>query len=203
VPPQWCSVSGPARGGAERFPGTGLHWLLGLTRLAVGDTTEARREFERELSSEGTGIYAAEFVMNAQDGLGFVGLVEGDPSGAYEMFARALEAFPGHARSLVGLASACHQAGLEGERNAAIGQALQAIGELRSGHRAAEAAMATALAQAAADRRGEAAGTLSDLLSAAPPGFAGWTVPVEPLLAVARTEASFQPVLATLAGRAR
>ena len=38
-------------GSAERYPGRGLHWLLGLLRLAVGDTQDARVEFDRELMS--------------------------------------------------------------------------------------------------------------------------------------------------------
>src|SRR5204863_821002 len=53
------------QGTAERFPGRGLHWLLGLTRLALGDTKDATAEFDRELASDGREVYAAEFVMNA------------------------------------------------------------------------------------------------------------------------------------------
>ena len=32
----------------QRYPARGLHWLLGLVRLAQGDTTEAETEFEKE-----------------------------------------------------------------------------------------------------------------------------------------------------------
>ena len=34
----------------QRYPAKGLHWLLGLVRLARGDEAEARAEFEREIT---------------------------------------------------------------------------------------------------------------------------------------------------------
>jgi DNA-binding winged helix-turn-helix (wHTH) protein/Tfp pilus assembly protein PilF len=90
----------------DRFPGRGLHWLLGLTRLASGDTVDARAEFERELTSAGGEIYAADYSIRAYNGQGFALLREGDPEAAARMFGRALEFLPEHARSLVGLVEA-------------------------------------------------------------------------------------------------
>ena len=55
----------------QRYPAKGLHWLLGLVRLASGDATEALREFEREIASGSWQLYAREFAMNAHDGAGF------------------------------------------------------------------------------------------------------------------------------------
>ena len=54
-------------------------------------------------------LYGHEFVMNAHDGRGFALLVLHRPDEAAEAFGRALALFPGHARSLIGLA-ACHAA---------------------------------------------------------------------------------------------
>ena len=44
--------------------------------------------------------------MNAHDGTGFARMMAGDPVGAVEKFRKALELFPEHARSLVGLGAA-------------------------------------------------------------------------------------------------
>ncbi len=87
----------------QRYPAKGLHWLLGLVRLARGDVREARAEFDREIAVGPTQLYAAEFAMNAFDGAGFAALDEGDSGEAVRMFQQALELFPEHARSLVGL----------------------------------------------------------------------------------------------------
>ncbi len=150
-------------GAAERYPGRGLHWLLGLVRLAAGDTKDARVEFDRELSSSGGGVYAAEFVMNAYDGHGFARLRDGDADGARAMFGRALDAFPDHARSLLGVAAACHRMGLTAERDAAVEHATRAVGELRAGGRPAEAAMAGAMLHVVCARPLEATSLLERL----------------------------------------
>jgi Flp pilus assembly protein TadD len=86
------------------------HWLLGLVRLARGNVREARAEFDREIAVGPTQLYAAEFAMNAYDGAGFAALEEGDGGEAVRMFRHALELFPEHARSLVGLGFALSKA---------------------------------------------------------------------------------------------
>ncbi len=188
---------------AERFPGKGLRWLLGLTRLALGDTKEARIEFDRELASRGSGVYAAEFVMNAYDGHGFALLADGDHEAARAMFTRALELFPDHARSLLGLAAAYRRAGMTSQADAAVEHATRAVGELRTSGRTVEAIMATAFCHIVCERPVEATRTLEQMLMAAPPGFAGWTIPIEPLFAALGAEPSFQAVLRRLAERTR
>ncbi len=94
----------------QRYPAKGLHWLLGLVRLARGDADEAQREFEREITSGPSQLYAPEFAMNAHDGAGFAYLQTGSPRQAADQFRRALELFPEHARSLVGLGAALARA---------------------------------------------------------------------------------------------
>ena len=49
----------------------------------------------------------------------------------------------------------------------------------------------------------EAAGLLAEAVSDAPPGFAGWTVPVEPFLLQIADRTVFAPVFSRLADRAR
>jgi len=190
-------------GGAERFPGSGLHWLLGLTRLASGDIDEARREFDRELALSTRGIFSNEFAMDAYDGHGFALIDAGDLAAAAAMFQRALERYPDHARSWLGLAAVHHRMKRHKDAAAATTRAVKAIGELRANGRVTEAALAAAFADVQSGRPVQAFATLERLLSEAPPGFAGWTLPVEPFLAPLRGEPQFRSLLAALADRAR
>ena len=190
------------RGRRQRFPASGLHWLLGLTRLARGDADEAAAEFEREIASGGVGIYAAEFAMNAYDGLGFARLAAGRPDEAAAMFERALGHFPRHARSLVGLAATARAAGRAADAKAHAARAREATTELARGGRPVEAALARAFEQATFGRAPDAVATLEQLLVEASLPFAGWTIPIEPLLAPLQGVSGFDRVLARLAERA-
>jgi tetratricopeptide (TPR) repeat protein len=189
-------------GGGERYPAKGLYWLLGLTRLARGEPAEAHVEFDRELATGGKGLYAAEFATNACDGHGFALLSTGDADGAEAMFTRALEAYPDHLRSLFGLADACRRRGLTKETDAVIERGAKTVEALRSGGRAVEAEMAAAFWHMACGRQVEAIAALHQMLIAAPPGFAGWTIPVEPFFMSLHADPAFQAVLQRLAERA-
>ena len=123
----------------QRYPAKGLHWLLGLVRLARGDADEAHAEFQREIAS-GTGqLYAPEFAMNAHDGAGFASLRDGDgQAAAVEHFRRALELFPEHARSLVGLGAALAASGDSAGAEAAFARAegcIESAAARRAGQR--------------------------------------------------------------------
>ena len=187
----------------QRFPARGLHWLLGLVRLAQGDIREAESEFERERAGGTSQLYAAEFVMNAADGAGFARLRAGDPAGAVEHFERALSLFPEHARSLVGLGAALRAAGQRKGSEAAVARAAAAIEELRRGGRHAEASITQAFLNTAQGKSADAIACLRSLLEKSELPFAGWTIPVEPLLDPLRESAEFRPVLDALAARAR
>jgi tetratricopeptide (TPR) repeat protein len=187
----------------ERFPGRGLHWLLGLTRLAAGDSEEAHLEFDRELSARGGALYAAEYEVNAYDGHGFAFLHEGRTTQAAAMFGLALEILPDHARSLVGLGEAHRRHGCTSESAAALERARQAIEELRANDRTTEATIASVLSLVVANRSRDAIGVLDQFLANAPRGFAGWTLPIEPLLAPMRSGAQFRAAMVRLAERAR
>lgn len=187
----------------QRYPARGLHWLLGLVRLAQGDVAEAAAEFDKERGC-GTGqLYGPEFVMNACDGGGFAALRGGDPAAAVAHFTRALELFPEHARSLAGLGSALAAAGDRRAADDAFARCAAAITALRKGGRAAEATIAQAFLDAATGRHREAIECLRTLLERADLPFTGWTIPVEPLLEPLRPLRDFQDVLQALAARAR
>jgi DNA-binding winged helix-turn-helix (wHTH) protein/tetratricopeptide (TPR) repeat protein len=186
----------------QRYPAKGLHWLLGLVRLAQKDVKEACAEFEREIAVGPTQLYAAEFAMNAYDGLGFAALAK-NPAEAVRMFRRALELFPEHARSLVGLGAALAGTGDKRAADAAFTHAATAIDGLRQGGRTSEATLAEAFMHAVRGRGDEAVSVLKRLVDRPELPFTGWTLPIEPLVASLRQRADFQGVLATLARHAR
>ena len=103
---------------------------------------------------------------------------------------------------LVGLSVARARRGEAGPSGAAMTHAWRAIGELRESGRSSEAAMAESFGHIAAGRPDAALETLRRLVDESPPGFAGWTIPIEPLLAELRETPEYQAVLKRLAERA-
>ncbi len=187
----------------QRYPAKGLHWLLGLVRLACGDASEARQEFERELASGSLQLYAREFAMNAHDGAAFAWLRAGDPRQAVECFNRALELFPEHARSLVGLGSSLQAAADAAGAESAFDRAKTAIDGLRRGGRGSEALLAEAMLHAVRGASDDACQALNALLDRPDVPFSGWTIPIEPLLEPLHANRDFERVTARLADRAR
>ena len=187
----------------QRYPARGLHWLLGLVRLAQGDIAEAEAEFARERSFESAQLYAAEFVMNAWDGAGFAALVAGNHAKALSQFTQALALFPDHARSLVGLGAACKAGRKTKDAATAFEKAETAIDALRRGGRSTEATLAHAFLHATNERPNEALHCLRTLLDKSDLPFSGWTVPIEPLLRPLHGHPGFQEILQSLAARAR
>ena len=187
----------------QRYPAKGLHWLLGMVRLTRGDAAEALLEFDREILSGPGQLYAPEFAMNAHDGAGFAHLATGDAGSAVTRFRRALELFPDHARSLVGLGAALVADGERVAADSAFARAAAAIEALRRGGRGGEATLAAAFHHAVRGRPADAVTALQLLLDKAEWSFAGWTIPVEPLLDGLRGTPAFHAVLVKLAERAR
>jgi len=188
---------------AERFPARGLHWLLGLVRLARGDERGALERFDRELASRGAHLYAAEFTMDACDGAGFATLQLGDAAGAAEMFRRALALYPQHVRSQLGLVEALETDGRTRESEEARARGSAALQQLQQGRREVEASLMTAYALIVNKRPEEGVATLDQLLQDAPPGFAGWIIPIEPCFRSLHGRPDFARVLARVAERAR
>jgi DNA-binding winged helix-turn-helix (wHTH) protein/tetratricopeptide (TPR) repeat protein len=192
------------RTGPLRFPGSGLHWLLGLIKwVHRGDQAGAREQFERELTSGGGFLYAAEYSRNGLDSLGFLALDRGDPAEADAMFTRALNAYPDHARSLIGLAMACRATGERDRAEVLMDHADQAIRELQLSNRPREAATARACWQVASGAGDAACETLLAMIDSAPPGTTGWNLPLEPWLAPIRDMPQCRRVFTRLAERAR
>jgi tetratricopeptide (TPR) repeat protein len=188
--------------GSERFPASGLHWLVGMIRLAVGDPAGAQAAFQREVQATGSRLFAEEYAVAAGNGLGYLKLSTGDFTGAIETFTRAIARVPDHARSLAGLAAAHTAAGMKEQARDAATRAQRTIEQLRKARRTSEAALAAASLDVLAGRHGQAISTLHHLLVDAVPGPAGWTIPVEPPLAPLRGQADFHRVLKRLAERA-
>ena len=187
----------------QRFPAKGLHWLLGLVRLACGDEVEAQQEFALELASGQSQLYAREFAMNAHDGAGFASMKSGDHAGAIEQFTKALALFPAHARSLIGLGTARAAGGDAAGAESSFAAAITAIDDLRRGGRNSEAALAEAMLRAVRGDVAAAIASLTTLLERPDLPFSGWTIPIEPLLAPVRQHADYEGVRAKLAERAR
>jgi adenylate cyclase len=187
----------------QRYPAKGLHWLLGLVRLARGDVAEAHTEFEREIASGPGQLYAPEFAMNAHDGAGFASLRSGDGRAAAVQFRRALALFPEHARSLVGLGAALTASSDTAGAEAAFAGAETCIASLRRGGRGSEATLAEALHQAARGEDEAALHALHELLDRADLPFTGWTIPIEPLLDRVRQLRGYKRIAEVLAERAR
>jgi Flp pilus assembly protein TadD len=141
--------------------------------------------------------------MNAHDGAGFTHLLTGDPADAVARFRRALELFPDHARTLVGLGASLMKDHDPAAAEQAFSKAGTAIDALRRGGRAGEAALTEAFHHAVRGRDEAAVNCLQNLLERSEMPFIGWTIPVEPLFQQLRARPVFQPVLARLAERAR
>ena len=186
----------------ERYPALGLHWLLGLVRLREGDVEEALEEFAKEAALAGVHrLYGREYAMHAKLGRGCAYLQASRRSDAIEAFRDALALYPDNPQSEIGLVRAFRAAGrAEDARNAAARAEATLIVLDRA--KPFEAAMVRAQLTAAAGRPDAAAAVLDGLLKAAPPGFAGWTIPVEPHLSEIADSEALTKIAARLADRA-
>jgi DNA-binding winged helix-turn-helix (wHTH) protein len=187
-----------------KFPAVGLHWIAGLVSLArPGGAREAIAHFERETEGESGGqIFGAEFVVNAWHAKGCAHLRLDDPDAAAAAFRESLARQPRHARSRLGLSVALGRTGREAEAAEAAAGVDGALQALVEAGRLPEAALVSAIAATLQGRADQANAILERLLTDAPPGYAGWTIPVEPLLTPLHGSPGFDRVLAMLAERA-
>jgi len=199
---QGAAVQDRQIGRGDRYPALGLHWMLGLVRLAQDDVDEALRELdrERELAAPHR-LYGREFTMNALSGRGAALLRAGRPDEAADAFRQALALYPDHAQSNVGLSMALRAAGVQAGADGALGHVSRALVML-SATRPIEAAVVQSHLLAAEGRAAEASAILCTMLDAAPPGFAAWTLPIEPLLLQANAAEALGPALKRLSERA-
>jgi DNA-binding winged helix-turn-helix (wHTH) protein len=197
---QGAAVQDRQIGRGGRYPALGLHWLLGLVRLAQDDAEEAIAEFDRESAlAEPHRLYGREYAIAALHGRGAALLHAHRMADAIAAFDRALALYPDHAPSHIGLARA-HRAGPQ--RQSALTAAERCVRKLVR-LRPVEAAIVRAQILTAATDEPAAAAALAAMLDSAPPGFAGWTIPVEPFLRELHQTSAFAGILSRLAERAR
>ena len=180
-------------GRGERYPALGLHWLLGLVRLAQDDVDEATVEFDREAAlASDYRLYGREYAMHARIGRGAALLRAGDRRRAGQEFEAALEQDPGQALAIIGrsLATASPMDGLED-----VLRTLQRTKPI-------EAGLMRGLGRAAQGELEAAAAAIETVLAGAPPGFAGWTLPIDPFLRQVADSEPFLAIWARLASRA-
>ena len=185
------------------LPAAGLHWIRGLVLQARGETEAALASFDEEIATRTNGhVYAREFAVNARVAVGFTRLNLGAASAAASEFRAALEETPGHARASLGLCAALTRTGDLPEADMIRLSTDEAVAELMRGERVGEAALVAAGQELVRRRTAEAIDILGRLLSDAPPGPAGWIIPVDPMLADLRLAPGQPALLATLAARA-
>jgi DNA-binding winged helix-turn-helix (wHTH) protein len=186
----------------DRYPALGLHWLLGLVRLAQDDIEEALREIGREQDfAKPHRLYGREYEMSALYVRGACFLRLERIEQAADSFQRALALYPGHAQSHLGAMMAARAMGRPDVVDTARNSANSMLDTLRS-TRPIEAAMVSAHVLAIDGREQDASAILCSALDDAPPGFAAWTLPVEPLLLQATRAKDFKAALLRLSERA-
>jgi DNA-binding winged helix-turn-helix (wHTH) protein/Tfp pilus assembly protein PilF len=170
------------------FSVVALYWLSGLLHLARGDDAGAMRAFERELAREPLGhLYARECAAQTWYAIGACHLRRSDTAAAREAFEQAISRVPRHAMAHAGLT-------------------LLAPGGARTLPPHLPETMDLALARAvllvAQDDTPGAVARVAAALDAAPPGNAGWLIPIEPLLDVPHAPDAWRSVLSRLRRRA-
>jgi tetratricopeptide (TPR) repeat protein len=140
--------------------------------------------------------------MSALHARGLSLLHDGRPEAAIEDLQRALEIYPDYPQTHLALARAYRQLGASEKERRELARVDAAIGVVAR-TKPIEAAMVRAMRLAAAREHEQAAAALERMLADAPPGFAGWTIPLEPLFSELHEDRRFAAVLKSLAARAR
>ena len=175
--------------GPSRFSSVALHWLRGLVYLARGDERRAFESLERELSFESSGhLYARECCANAWYAIGALHARKQRRTEAVAAFQQALARVPKHPLANLGLGILKAGAPMP----AAVGVSAPSF----------EAAVAQAAVLVMAGDPEDAMRLVEQALTVAPPGNAGWLLPVEPLLNVAAAPDTWAPALTRLRTRA-
>jgi DNA-binding winged helix-turn-helix (wHTH) protein/tetratricopeptide (TPR) repeat protein len=187
----------------DRYPALGLHWLLALVRLAQDDVGEALEELDRERQlAKPHRLYGREFEMNSLFGRGACHLRLDRIDEAADAFQRALALYPDHAQSTLGHHVALRAIGDSDGAAATWRKATDIVATLKTA-RPIEAAIVRSHMLAIEGSAAQADAVLCKALDDAPPGFAGWTLPVEPLLAQLIRGSALANALSRLSARAR
>ena len=181
-----------ARG--ERYPALGLHWLLGLVRLAQDDVDESLEEFARERAlALPHRLYGREYAMYSLLGTGSALFRAGRRDEAAGAFGEALALYPQHPLALIGAAIST---------GGSLAAADTAVADMAS-DKPIQAGIARAAGRAVQGDADGAAAALDSVLASAPPGFAAWQIPVLPFFREVAETPPIRAVLGRLADRAR
>jgi hypothetical protein len=162
--------------------------LRGLISLAHGEQEAALVAFERELASEREGhLYGRECCANTWYAIGALRLQRGERAAAAAAFHEAVARVAVHPLARLGLA-------VLGASGVAAKQPVPPA--------SVEGAVGHAIALAFAGKHPDAATIVEAALAAAPPGSAGWLLPVEPMLRVSSYPDVWASALARLRTRA-
>jgi DNA-binding winged helix-turn-helix (wHTH) protein len=190
------------RGRRERYPALGLHWLRALIRLAADDVPGSLERFDDELALADVGrLYGREYTMLARHGRGMALIRAGRLDEAAHELGLALALYPDHVQSHLAMALLHRRRSAPELAEAALARA-DAVLPVLDRSRPVEAAVARAARHLVAGRLSDASQTLAAMLKGAPPGFAGWAIPVEPLFRDLVQDQSFTAVSELLAARA-
>ena len=185
------------------LPAVGFHWLRGMMLATGGDWAGALASFDEEIEAGKSGhVYGREFVVNARVARGFTQLSQHDTAAAGTSFAEAIGDAPGHPKATVGMYAVATRAGDRAEIDRCRAAADAVVAALIENERHVEAALVSAGAQAVRGEIDQAVATLDRLLTSAPPGPAGWIIPIDPMLAAIHEHPGKQALLAKLAARA-
>lgn len=160
------------------------HWLTGLILLARGERDAAMAAFQRELDQEQSGhLYGKEVAANTWYAIGAARFHAGEHDDAREAFGECLRRVPKHPMA-----------------RAAVGEAPAA-----TDRSSVYVAIARAIAGMVGDERTEGQPTvvaIEGALMEAPPGNAGWLLPIEPMLTAGLHSTLWVGALSQLRNRA-
>lgn len=181
--------------GTARYSAVALFLVEGLLALSCGGVDAAHAAFDRELALEVHGrVYGRECSANTWYAKGAAYLVQGNRDAARMAIGESLARVPLHPNAL-----AC-RAMLAGTPD----QAMAIIASMRPHKtRDVDLALAQAVLLNATGHAPQAVEIVATALATAPPGSAGWMLPIEPLLNVRQAPDVWAAALAQLHLRAR
>jgi DNA-binding winged helix-turn-helix (wHTH) protein len=186
----------------ERFDAVGLYLLRGLVLAATGAVESALVELEGELAtSYARHVYGRESLAHTWCAIGALRRRQGLGNEAIAAFRNAVTHVPGHPLARIVLQPM--DFGTQTNRSAVLQDDIVVRdGEAQTNASAVDTAIARAVALALAQQHEEAARNCEAALRQAPPGLAGWALPVDPLLHVGAHPEAWASALALVRARA-
>jgi DNA-binding winged helix-turn-helix (wHTH) protein len=182
-----------AAGLLSGYAGAGLNWLKALLCMARDADAEADMHLDRELALEVRGhVYARECCAGAWYTRAGLRRRRGDTVGARDALAEVLKRVPLHPRATGAMML------LDGRVDSAI---LSSSPTDAAGSMSIDEAVGRALILDACGASDRAASLVTSALTSAPPGSAGWQLPVDPFLLPYRRPDTWRTAVATIRER--